>query len=65
MIDQDYRGKIVVIIFNHNFLPFHVVEGTRIAQLIVERVSLPKLVEVIELEETKRNVNGFGSTGQD
>lgn len=37
--------------------------GDRIAQLILERIARPGVVEVEELDETERSAGGFGSTG--
>ncbi len=37
--------------------------GDRIAQLILERIMTPEVVEVEDLEATVRGAGGFGSTG--
>jgi len=37
-IDQDYRGNMGVIIYNHSDTPFLVTRGDRIAQLICEKL---------------------------
>lgn len=63
VIDSDYRGEIKVVIMNNSLGPFRVSAGDRIAQGILERVSLVDPVLVDELDETERNTNGFGSTG--
>lgn len=52
-----------MILFNHSAQDFHVARGDRIAQLILERISTPDVVEVDDLEATERNAGGFGSTG--
>ena len=64
MIDQGYRGPVGVILFNHNTEPFQVIQGQRIAQLIIEKICTPRLVEVEELDETQRGDGSFGSTGK-
>jgi dUTP pyrophosphatase len=38
-------------------------EGDRIAQLVIERIFTPEVVEVQELEASVRGAGGFGSTG--
>lgn len=38
-------------------------EGDRIAQLIIEKISTPEVVEVESLDATVRGEGGFGSTG--
>lgn len=43
VIDADYRGPVKVLLFNVSDEDFSVNEGDRIAQLIVERVSLGDL----------------------
>lgn len=63
MIDADYRGQVKVLLFNHGDKDFEVKEGDRIAQLILERIYTPEVVEVEELEESVRGAGGFGSTG--
>ncbi|KAK4252260.1 dUTPase-like protein [Corynascus novoguineensis] len=63
VIDADYRGHVKVLLFNHGEADYEVQEGDRIAQLIVERIYTPEVVEVAELEESVRGAGGFGSTG--
>lgn len=63
MIDADYRGPVKVLLFNHGEADFPVAEGDRIAQLVLERIVTPDVVEVAELEESVRGAGGFGSTG--
>lgn len=46
VIDEDYRGEVRVILFNHSDEPFIIQAGDRIAQLICERICYPKLQEV-------------------
>ena len=65
VIDYGYRGNIKVVLFNHNSTtPFHVNIGDRIAQLIVEKICTPRLMEVDIVKEAPRGVRGFGSTGK-
>ncbi|CUA76391.1 dUTP pyrophosphatase [Rhizoctonia solani] len=63
VIDADYRGKVFVLLFNHSDKDFQVEEGDRIAQLIIEKIQTPEVMEVQDLEETLRGAGGFGSTG--
>lgn len=63
IIDQDYTSCIKVLLFNHTDKPFEVKVGERIAQLIIERIDLPQVVEVDDLGDTQRGGGGFGSTG--
>lgn len=63
VIDADYRGQVKVLLFNHAESDFEVKDGDRIAQLVIERIYTPEVVEVQELEESARGAGGFGSTG--
>ncbi|XP_055295588.1 deoxyuridine 5'-triphosphate nucleotidohydrolase [Sitodiplosis mosellana] len=63
VIDQDYRGNVGVILFNHSDVEFDVKKGDRIAQLICERIVYPTLVQLDSLTDTSRGAGGLGSTG--
>ena len=49
VIDPDYRGNVRIMVFNHSTEEIIVNEGDRIAQLILECVSVLPIVEVDEL----------------
>jgi dUTP pyrophosphatase len=61
--DEDYRGNVGVILFNHSDVEFVVSPGDRIAQLILEVIQTPAVEKVEDLESTERGAGGFGSTG--
>lgn len=63
VIDQDYRGPVGVVLFNHSQVPFEIKVGDRIAQLILEKIESPDILEVEDLQESVRGSGGFGSTG--
>ena len=63
VVDADYRGNVGVVLFNFGTEDFHVEIGDRIAQLILEQISMVPAIQVEELTETERGVGGFGSTG--
>jgi len=63
VVDADYRGPIGVVLFNFGTEDFIIEQGDRIAQLILEQVSMTEAVKVELLEETQRGYGGFGSTG--
>uniref|UniRef100_T1KU32 Deoxyuridine 5'-triphosphate nucleotidohydrolase n=1 Tax=Tetranychus urticae TaxID=32264 RepID=T1KU32_TETUR len=46
VIDEDYRGEIKVLMFNHGDKPYEVKKGDRIAQLIIQQILYPTLQEV-------------------
>ena len=68
-IDAGYRGEIKVSLINLDpRTPIVVRRGDRIAQLLVQRVELPELVEVTSFDEaglsdTSRGEGGHGSSG--
>lgn len=62
-IDSDYRGELMVPMINLGTERVEVKRGTRIAQLVFQRVERVELVEVEELPQSERGEGGFGSTG--
>ncbi|PIU21568.1 MAG: dUTP diphosphatase [Candidatus Diapherotrites archaeon CG08_land_8_20_14_0_20_34_12] len=62
-IDPNYRGEIKVILINLGKEIYEVKKGTKIAQLIFNKIEKPEIKIVEKLSETKRNEKGFGSTG--
>ncbi|EMD40443.1 hypothetical protein CERSUDRAFT_43591 [Gelatoporia subvermispora B] len=63
VVDADYRGILFVLLYNLSDQDFQVEEGDRIAQLVLERIYTPEVMEVTDLDETLRGAGGFGSTG--
>ena len=69
VIDSGYRGEIKVCLINlDTSTPITIGRGDRIAQLLVQRVELPELVEVTSFDEagladTTRGDGGYGSSG--
>ena len=62
-IDADYRGEIKVILINLGNEEFKINPNDRIAQMVLCPVIKEELVEVDDLQNTKRGEGGFGSTG--
>lgn len=62
-IDSDYRGELGVILINLGSVPFHVLHGDRIAQLVFAPVTRCEWAEVDGATTTVRGTGGFGSTG--
>lgn len=64
LIDAGYRGEVKVILINHDQSEtFHVSQGDRIAQLVIQRVSHPRFHLVDTVPGSDRSAGGFGSTG--
>jgi dUTP pyrophosphatase len=63
VIDSGYRGELGVVMVNLGREPFTVERNMRIAQMLIQPVANPKIIEVDELSQTARSEGGFGSTG--
>ncbi len=63
VIDADYRGEIMVCLYNHSGIEQTVEAGERIAQMVVAPFLACEYEETDELSETVRGEGGFGSTG--
>jgi dUTP pyrophosphatase len=64
VIDEDYRGNLAVILFNHSEKPHVISRGKRIEQLIYQKIYYPELEKVNKLDDTSRGTGGFGSRGR-
>jgi len=64
VIDSDYRGELIVALHNDSEKTQKVVQGDRIAQLVITPYLSVEFKETEELSETKRQSGGFGSTGK-
>ena len=63
VIDSDYRGEIIVALYNHASEPLTINHGDRIAQMVYAPYYTATFVEAEELEDSVRGEGGFGSTG--
>jgi dUTP pyrophosphatase len=63
VIDSNYRGELFVVLHNSTDKTFILKQGDRIAQLVIMPILLPTPIEVEELTNTERGINGFGSSG--
>jgi dUTP pyrophosphatase len=65
LIDPGYRGEIRVLLLNTDRSePFEIDSGDRIAQLLLVPFAAAEPVESAELDETRRGLAGFGSSGR-
>ena len=64
VIDEDYRGPVIVPVYNDSKIPVTISPNERIAQLIIMPYINCQISEVTELTETERAEGGFGSTGK-
>jgi dUTP pyrophosphatase len=64
VIDSGYRGEVKVVMVNLSDSPFVVDKGMKIAQMLVQPITLVHVVETEDLDDTSRGEGGFGSTGK-
>jgi dUTP pyrophosphatase len=67
IIDPDYRGEVMVLLYNGSHEAQYIEDGDRIAQLILAPIPVPLIRESefpLDLEQTTRGDKGFGSTGR-
>lgn len=64
-VDHGYANEVGVILMNVGKEVIHIEKHQKIAQLVVQKVELPQVVEVDEIyvEGSDRGLGGFGSTG--
>ena len=63
VIDSDYRGEILCLLYNTSDEIINLPAGSKICQLIIEQIITPEAEWATELDETARGASGFGSTG--
>jgi len=65
VIDENYRGELIVIMFNANENPYNVEVGKKIAQGVISPVLYCDVVESDEEVKSERGEKRFGSSGLD
>ena len=64
IVDSDYRGEVIVPLYNDSDKTQKVEKGEKIAQLIILPYVTWDIQIVNELDDTARGEGGFGSTGK-
>ena len=59
-MDPDYMGEIMDLLINTASHVHHIIRGDPVAQLVLEKMSIPMLKEVKELPPTARGAHGCG-----
>jgi dUTP pyrophosphatase len=63
-VDAGYRGEIFVNLINlDRSIDIELPAGSRIAQLVIQKVERPEFAVISEHGETERGTDGHGSTG--
>lgn len=63
VIDSSYRGEVFVALHNDTDNVQQIMNGDKIAQMIIMEYPIIGIIETDTLSETKRGDGGFGSTG--
>ena len=53
IIDSDYRGNLKLLLLNHSDSDYHICIGDRVAQLIINKIERPTIIEVRESSELR------------
>lgn len=64
VIDSNYRGEIKMVVKNLSEDDFNIVPGQKVAQILIQPVLDLEISEEKIIDETERQANGFGSSGQ-
>ena len=63
-VDQGYRNEVGIMIKNEEDFPVIIPKGTKLAQMVLEKIQQCSFTEVEEINnDTSRGLGGFGSTG--
>lgn len=63
VIDAGYNGEIKVVFKNLSEDIYNIEAGQKIAQLLIQKIETPLIIEEKINNQTERNHRGFGSTG--
>ena len=63
VIDSDYRGEIMVALYNQSGVEQVVEQAERVAQMVITPYLKVEYQQVEDLTDTARGQGGFGSTG--
>ncbi len=63
VIDSDYRGEIMVALYNHSAAVQEIAPNERVAQMVIAPYITAQFEQTDSLDDTVRGEGGFGSTG--
>ena len=64
VMDAGYRGEYIVTLINLSTTPYTIEKHHKIAQLLIQKVEHPNIIEAEELSDSSRGAGAFGSTGK-
>lgn len=62
VVDSNYRGEVFVTLANVSREPVEILEGEKIAQMLIQKVEKVEISEADELSETERGEQAYGSS---
>ncbi len=63
VIDEGFRGELIMCLANLTDAPQTIMKGQKAAQILVQKIEHVSIEEVAVLGETERGANGWGSSG--
>lgn len=63
VIDSGYRGEILINIINLSHDIYNIAPGQKIAQLLIQKIAMPEIIEESVSDGTHRGGGRFGSSG--
>ena len=64
VIDNGYRGEIIIHVYNHGDVDYMFNKNDKVAQGVLRQQIVFELAEVTDLTDSIRGEKGFGSTGK-
>jgi len=64
VIDENYRGGIIVVVKNLSEIDYNIVPGQKVAQILIQKVADFEISEEEISDSTERQAGGFGSSGK-
>jgi len=64
VLDAGYRGELQIVVTNLSKEIYSIKKHDKVAQMLIQKIESPELIEVDELSDTSRGEGGFGSTGK-
>lgn len=64
VVDAGYTGAIICKLYNNGDVPYRVMRGDKITQLVILPVAMDDVEVVDEISGFERATGGFGSTGR-
>ena len=63
VVDSGFRGEVTVNLINLSQDIYNIAPGQKVAQLLIQKIELPDIIEEEIINDTDRGSGCFGSTG--